>query len=245
MNTLKLTNKNVKMIAHRGLSGLEKENTCSAFVAAGNRESYYGIETDIHVTADGDFVIFHDDNTARVGIDSLEIEHSTTQTLKTLQLCDIDGKRGRRDLLIPMLEDYILICRKYEKECILEYKNAFCDEDIARSIQQIRALDYLEHVTFISFNFENLVLLRQTCPNNKIQYLVESWDDEVLTKLQQYSLDLDIRYTSLSEEIVTAVHSIGHEVNCWTVNDVAVGEKLVRMGVDYITSNILEGNNER
>ena len=100
-------------------------------------------------------------------------------------------------------------------------------------------------MTFISFNFENLVLLRQKCPNNKIQYLVESWDDEVLTKLQQYSLDLDIRYTSLSEEIVTAVHSIGHEVNCWTVNDVAVGEKLVRMGVDYITSNILEGNNER
>ena len=40
------------MIAHRGVSGLEKENTMPAFVAAGNR-SYYGIETDIHKTADG------------------------------------------------------------------------------------------------------------------------------------------------------------------------------------------------
>ena len=33
------------MIAHRGVSGLELENTCAAFVAAGNR-SYFGIETD-------------------------------------------------------------------------------------------------------------------------------------------------------------------------------------------------------
>ena len=50
MNTIKLntTGTNVKMIAHRGLSGLEAENTCAAFVAAGNREKYFGIECDIH-----------------------------------------------------------------------------------------------------------------------------------------------------------------------------------------------------
>ena len=32
----------VKMVAHRGVSGLERENTCAAFVAAGNR-SYFGV----------------------------------------------------------------------------------------------------------------------------------------------------------------------------------------------------------
>ena len=46
MNTIKFDKKNVKVIAHRGLSGIETENTNSAFVAAGNR-SYFGIETDI------------------------------------------------------------------------------------------------------------------------------------------------------------------------------------------------------
>ena len=45
METLKLENNKTKMIAHRGLSGLEKENTAVAFIAAGNK-SYYGIETD-------------------------------------------------------------------------------------------------------------------------------------------------------------------------------------------------------
>ncbi len=40
------------MVAHRGLCGLEPENSIPAFVAAGNR-SYYGVESDVHVTADG------------------------------------------------------------------------------------------------------------------------------------------------------------------------------------------------
>ena len=43
------------MVAHRGVSGLEQENTHAAFVAAGNR-SYWGIETDIRRTNDGRYV---------------------------------------------------------------------------------------------------------------------------------------------------------------------------------------------
>ena len=54
MDTIKIESKGVKIIAHRGLSGIERENTCSAFVAAANR-SYFGIETDIHTTRDGKF----------------------------------------------------------------------------------------------------------------------------------------------------------------------------------------------
>ena len=51
-NTEKVNLANVQMIAHRGVSGLERENTNAAFIAAGNR-SYYGIETDVHRTKDG------------------------------------------------------------------------------------------------------------------------------------------------------------------------------------------------
>ena len=56
MNTIKINANNTKIIAHRGLSGIEKENTNAAFVAAGNR-SYYGIETDVHKTLDGKYVV--------------------------------------------------------------------------------------------------------------------------------------------------------------------------------------------
>ena len=240
MNTIKFNKKQVKTIAHRGLSGLEKENTCAAFVAAGNRESYYGIETDVHRTADGQFVVFHDDSTARVGVDALVIENSTFDTLRKLQLTDIDGKRGRIDLTIPTLAEYIGICKKYEKECILELKNQFRAADVYKVAAAIEKLGYLEHVTFISFQLKNLVYLRRRYPNQPAQYLLDKWGEDSLDILKKYNLGLDIRYTSLTKEIVDQVHAAGLEVNCWTVNGKEEGEALAEMGVDYITTNILE-----
>ena len=112
MDTIHIDRKGALMVAHRGVSGLEKENTASAFVAAGNR-SYFGIETDVHRTLDGEFVVIHDDNTARVAIDNLEVEKSTFETLRALRLCDTDGEKGRADLRIPTLREYVRICRKY------------------------------------------------------------------------------------------------------------------------------------
>ena len=241
MDTIKIKSKNVKMIAHRGLSGLEKENTCTAYVAAGNRLSYFGVETDIHRTADGQYIIFHDDDTARVGLDSMVIENTSFQTLRRLQLTDIDGKRGRADLVMPTLEDYIGICKKYGKDCVLELKNQFAAHDVYKIVSLIEGMGYLDHVIFISFALKNLVYLRRRYPEQRAQYLLKEFDDKTLDILKKNSLGLDIRYTALNKEIVDAVHGIGQQVNCWTVNTAEDGEHMVSIGVDYITSNILEG----
>ena len=104
-DTLHLASPKPRMIAHRGVSSLETENTASAFVAAGNR-SYYGIETDVHRTSDGAFVIIHDDSTRRVAGDDLTVESTTLETLRSLRLMDKDGRRGRRDLMLPTLPEY-------------------------------------------------------------------------------------------------------------------------------------------
>ena len=241
MNTIKLDKKNVKMIAHRGLSGLEKENTCSAFVAAGNRASYFGIETDVHVTKDGKFVIFHDDDTSRVGIDSMVIEETTFDTLRKLQLTDIDGQRGRIDLLIPELLEYIGICKKYEKVAVLELKNEFRPEEVYAIIDRIKSAGYWENVLVISFILNNLIALREKYPDHPAQFLIEDeWKDAYYEDLEKYNLGLDIDYQLLTPETVERVHALGQEVNVWTVNTKEDGERMVAYGVDYITSNILE-----
>ena len=124
MDTIKVNAGKTLMVAHRGVSGIEKENTHAAFVAAGNR-SHYGIETDVHRTIDGKYVCFHDDTTGRVAIDNMVIEESTFDTLRNLLLTDIDGKKGRTDLRIPTLQEYIQICKKYDKIAVLELKTSF------------------------------------------------------------------------------------------------------------------------
>jgi len=52
VNSISFEKKQVKMVAHRGVNGLECEITAVAFIAAGDR-SYWGIEMDIHVKKDG------------------------------------------------------------------------------------------------------------------------------------------------------------------------------------------------
>ena len=243
MDTIKLDNKNVRMIAHRGLSGLEKENTCSAFVAAGNRHTYAGIETDVHRTSDGQYIIFHDDDTARVAKDSMIIENTTYETLRNLRLLDVDGERGRADLRMPNLDEYILLCKKYEKTAVLELKNQFAAADVYKIAARIDKLGWLEHIIFISFQLKNLVYLRRRYPDVPAQYLLKETDDTTIETLRKHNIGLDVRYTAVTPELVQAVHAIGQEINCWTCNTEEEGRALVEMGVDYITTNILEGTN--
>ena len=228
----------VRMVAHRGVSGLERENTCAAFVAAGNR-SYFGVETDIHRTADGRYIVFHDDNLTRLLGDGRVVEEMRFDELRALRLTDLDGN-ARGDLLLPTLEEYVHICKKYDKDCVLEIKNHFEPEDIDNVIAIIRGIGWLERTVFISFDLPNMICIREKLPQQRAQYLVSTFGDDLLDILTSHHLDLDIKYSSLSAEQVRACHEAGIKVNVWTVNEAADAERLAGYGVDFITSNILE-----
>lgn len=239
METVKFSKKEVRVIAHRGLSGIEAENTNAAFVAAGNR-TYWGIETDVHKTADGFFVIIHDDRTGRVAKRDISVEQSSYGELNALTLKDKDGSTKRKDLVIPTLEEYIGICKKYGKAAVLELKNRFAYEDIEQVVKIIGDEDYLESTVFISFVLENLIDIRKILPNQKAQYLTDEFSDKILQALIENKLDLDIYYKNLNPEIVGKLKDNNIEINCWTCDGSEDAERLAEYGVDYITSNILE-----
>ena len=236
-DTIKL-NTAVNMIAHRGVSGLERENTNAAFVATGNR-SYYGIETDVHVTKDGRFIVIHDDSPHRVTGTEGIVEEMTFDQLRALTLTDMDGN-PRSDLVLPSLAEYIRICKKYDKQSILELKNHMEPEHIAGIVEIIRTEGWLERTTFISFDLPNMLCLRQLLPQQPLQYLVSAITDDLLDTLVSNRLDLDIRFPNLTREFLDACHQKGVEVNVWTVDTVDNALRLADWGVDYITSNILE-----
>ncbi len=239
MNTIKFDKRNTRIIAHRGLSGLEKENTCSAFVAAGNR-SYYGIETDVHKTKDGYFILNHDGDFNRVGNENVIIEESTLEEIQKIILTDTDGTKGRNDLRPATLQNYLSICKKYEKHSVLELKSKFTNEDIEKIIDIIRSYDHLDNVTFISFEYDNLLKVRSVLPNHSCQYLFWKLTDEEIQRLVKDKIDADVWCVELTKEQIARAHSMGIKVNCWTVNEKENGEKFADWGIDFITSNILE-----
>lgn len=238
-DTIKIGHGQTRMVAHRGCSAIEKENTNAAFIAAGNR-SYYGIETDVHRTLDGKFVCIHDDDTARVALDYVPVEQATFDTLRAMLLTDMDGVKGRTDLRIPTLEEYVRLCKKYGKIGVLELKNHFEPKDIQAIVDIIVAQEYLDSIIFISFDLPNLTTLRAMLPEQAIQYLTSHYQDELVALLTREKLDLDIYYEDLNREIVEGLHASGIKVNVWTVDDPKKAEALAGWGVDFITSNVLE-----
>ena len=239
MNTTKVNHGKTLMVAHRGCSALERENTNAAFVAAGNR-SHWGIETDVHRTGDGQFVVIHDDRTGRVCAVDLPVETTSFERLRSLTLTDLNGRTDRADLRIPTLREYVATCKKYEKTGVLELKSRFTDDEIAGIIDVIRGEDYLGGIVFIAFDIENLIKVRAQLPGHPCQLLTGRYDAKLLATLKERALDLDIEYHALTEEALSALHEAGVRVNVWTVDDPAAAETFVKWGVDYITSNCLE-----
>ncbi len=233
-DSIKLTNrKKTLMIAHRGLSGVEIENTIPAFVAAGSR-SYYGIESDVHITRDGKFVIFHDDITGRVMEKNILVEQSELHALEQLKY------KENKTLKMPTLAEYINVCKQYEKVAVLELKNKMSAESISGIYSQIQALDYKNQTIFISFELENLKQIRKIDKAVSAQYLVSKFNKNTLKVLKSNNLDLDINYTACSREVIEQCHKNGILVNAWTVDSIGDAERLIDYGIDFITSNILE-----
>lgn len=238
METIKVPFKNVKMVAHRGLSGLEKENSLAAFIAAGNR-SYFGIECDIHATSDGQYVVLHDADTTRVAGVSLNVEAAPLEEVRKIRLLDRNGK-SRGDLIIPTLQEYISVCHRYDKVSVLELKSNFTSEQLVEIVQIIQNEGHLQQTVFISFILDNLIKLRAILPNQPIQFLTGEYNDELLKTLAAHHLDLDIHFSQINKQRVKTLHKMGILVNCWTVDDPNDAMKLRKDRVDFITSNILE-----
>ncbi len=121
-------------VAHRGLHDDEKpENSVAAFRAAGDND--YGTELDARLTADGEAVVMHDENTRRMcGVDKV-VSETTLAELKTLRLRNTDEQ-------IPTLRE-ALEAVGGRGPVILELKTAGQDNPLLceKVLSEIRAYD--------------------------------------------------------------------------------------------------------
>ena len=229
-------NKNTKMIAHRGLSGIAIENTVEAFTLAGEH-SYYGIETDVRITADGKFIICHDETLERIAGKDIVVEETTLSELLKVPL-SMSDRPGTAYLC--ELGTYVEICKQYNKHAILELKSKFNIQQVGQIIDIISSYDYLDNTTFISFKYENVAMVRELLPNQSVQHLVVRFKLEVAEKLVANKIDVSADYRYLRKQDIDYYHNAGLKVGCWTVDNKLIAQYLVWIGVDYITTNILE-----
>ncbi len=193
----------------------------------------------MHRTKDGQFIVVHDDDLLRVAGVNWVVEETAFERLRSVYLSDLGGT-VRKDLFLPSLEEYVTICKRYQKDCVLEIKNHIEEEDINRLVNNVRELGWLERTIFISFDLDNLIAVRKLLPNQPIQFLTDKMDQKVLDILNKYRFDLDVKYTGISQSQIKRLRSQGINVNVWTVDDPQVAKTMAGYGVNYITTNILE-----
>ena len=119
----------VKLTAHRGFSGIAPENTLVAFEKAGEY-GFYATECDVHLTKDGVWVIYHDDNIFRLTNGYKNIEDATYEELQQYVIdngVNVDNYPNQK---IPTLEEYLVICKDMK---IMDCMECRCCEYICSS----------------------------------------------------------------------------------------------------------------
>lgn len=224
-----LNHKSVKWIAHRGLPSQSVENTEEGFLLA-SELPFYGIETDVHLTYDDIFVLHHDDNIKHLTQVDLLIEKSTYQNLLNYPLKNTQHK-------IPLLETYLRICKSKGKKAVIELKFPMTHQKFKKLYALIEAYDYIEHTIFISFIIDNLLHVRGINSTIEIQFLTDQFDEVILQMLKKYHMNLSIHFSKVNQEMVQIVHNHHLKIGVWTVNDIDIAEKMIELGVDYITTD--------
>jgi len=229
--------RNIKMIAHMGYHEECMSNTVEAFIAAGER-SYYGIESDVRITTDGQFVMFHDASITDAEGNTYVIRETKLEDIKDIRLLD---NGVATEYKLPLLEDYIKVCKDYGKTPILELKDTHTTEELELLISAIDSVGYLAETVFISFSWDNCVRVRELLPDNTVMYLTEeNFKESLIDQLVEYNIDLNINRKCFYKPHVEKLHLNGIKVATFTCDDAKETEKLISWGVDFVTTNVLE-----
>jgi glycerophosphoryl diester phosphodiesterase len=172
----------VEIVCHRGANEFAPENTLSAAHCAFAAGFDY-VEIDVHDTADGALVVFHDMDLARTTPGRGAVNWKTHDALTALDA----GQRYDSFFAnepIPALGDVVSVARQYGKQLYVELKNA----DPARALEVIKAHNMLEHCFFWAFDLTRLRTLRQLCPEARI--MVRRQDVASLHEAQEWHPDV-------------------------------------------------------
>lgn len=212
------------IIAHRGASAERPENTLAAFRRALALQAD-GIELDIHVTADGVPVVFHDASLRRMTGVTGRIARLTWADLRPLRIHGTEA--------IPRLVDVLRLTRGLAVVQI-ELKGG----PVASVVQAIRSARAAEWVILASFDRRLVAAARDLAPAIP-RMLISEGRSAPAALVRQLTLcgaaGLSVNCRAIrSAAWINHFKTRGYTVWTWTVNDPAVARKLAGWGVDAV-----------
>lgn len=244
-----------RRFGHRGASGTHPENTLESFRAALERGAQ-AFELDVHRTADGEIVVFHDDTLERTTNGHGRLRDRTLAELRALDA----GFRFSPDggstfpfreagITIPMLRE---VCESFaDTPMIIEIKQV--DPPLERDLAQVlQATGADDRALVFSLRQEPVDRFREVARGS----LTGFGPDEVAHFLRRVRADDWAEYRPLGLAFAVPVHWYGTqivsapfleaahrhecEVYVWTVNEPGEMGSLLDMGVDGLITDFPE-----
>ncbi|WP_285395364.1 glycerophosphodiester phosphodiesterase [Lysinibacillus sp. fls2-241-R2A-57] len=208
MNTISLEKSvyapNTKIIAHRGYTAGNVENTISGLVSAASAGADL-IEVDIQQTADGEFVVFHDRTLRRLTGKNGVIANMTLGELKTLTI----HANGFNDK-ISSLDDFIEVAKALDVALLIELKvhGKETEDVLPKLVEKLKTYKVLDTYYVQSSDLQMMAQLKKLAPNLRVGIvyalnigpivetvdfisLEESWiTDQLIAELKQQKIDL-------------------------------------------------------
>ncbi|MFJ7732618.1 glycerophosphoryl diester phosphodiesterase membrane domain-containing protein [Lysinibacillus sp. NPDC097231] len=153
-----------KIIAHRGYTEGNVENTISGLVSAASSGADL-IEIDIQQTADGEFVVFHDRTLRRLTGKNGVIANMTLGELKTLTI----HANGYSDK-ISSLDDFIEIAKALDVGLLIELKvhGKETEDVLPKLVEKLRAYKVLDTHYVQSADAQMMTQLKKIAPNLRV-----------------------------------------------------------------------------
>lgn len=217
-------------IGHRGAKGYEPENTLVSFQKALDLH-VDGIELDVHLSADGEIIVIHDDTIDRTTNGKGFVNGLSLQELKAFQ---INGKYE-----IPTLEEVFDLVNQ---KCFIniELKSLDATDKVVALIEKYVNKKGWNYDHFLVSSFDWIALQRVASLNNKIGVGV----------LTETDLDLALAFAKtiqaksihpyfqlLTQESTALIQSHGFEIFPWTINELEDIQKIKTYNVNGIITD--------
>ena len=220
--------------AHRGGASEAPENTLPAFEHAVGL-GYRYLETDVHATADGVLVAFHDDRLDRVTDMQGRIDELTWSEVSRAR---VDGREP-----IPLLED--VLGAWPEVRVNIDPK---ADSSVEPLIETLRRTAAVDRVCVGAFSDERIDRVRaglgeRLCTGmgpDELVGLIRAFQGEDVTFRSQAAQipPVDPKGRPLATpELIEVAHRHGIAVHVWTIDDPDEMRHLLDLGVDGIMTD--------
>ena len=216
----------MQIIAHRGASFLEPENTLKAIERAVKMGADF-VEVDVRMSKDNKLVIMHDPDINRTTDGHGLVKDYTVQELK-----NFDAGAGET---IPTLDE-IIACVKDRIGLVIEIKEPRTEGKILKKIDE----NNLENVILTSFYHKSIKNARKMNPSVDAGIIFTGQPVDVKQMASNACANVIFpSYRYMNEDMVKQAKNNGTSIYPWTIDDPEIFKKFVKMGVDGIVTNKL------